>query len=151
MFTHSLLSPVHRRLPDQRVVAELHLVGMHHVPAVHENNTHVVLLHKSYHVTCRRTLQVQLLHPHHLKPSEESWSFCLSALTSRWSCDPAWWRQWSESVAERQPPATASCLCTEHTRRRHRCRRPLSQTNTQTHQTQTYTHTGIVFLQWTSV
>lgn len=38
MFTHSLLGPVHRRLPDQRVVTELHLVSMHHVPAVYEQD-----------------------------------------------------------------------------------------------------------------
>lgn len=39
MFTHSLLGPVHTRLPDQRVVTELDLVGVHHVPAVCEQDT----------------------------------------------------------------------------------------------------------------
>lgn len=49
-------------------------------------------------------------------------------LTSRWSCDPAGWPQWSESVAGRRPPATDSCLCTEHTRLHRRHHHLLNQT-----------------------
>lgn len=57
---------------------------------------------------------------------------CSLPLTSRWSCDPAGWPQWSESVAGRRPPATDSCLCTEHTRLHHRRHHLLYPTATHT-------------------
>lgn len=41
-FTHCLLCPVHARLPDQRVVTELHLVGVNHIPTVRTSDTIVV-------------------------------------------------------------------------------------------------------------
>ncbi len=45
MLTYSLFSPVHTRLPDQRVVTELHLVGVHHVPTVCEQDTCSSVVH----------------------------------------------------------------------------------------------------------
>lgn len=53
MFTHSLLGPVHARLPDQCVVAELHLVGVHHVPAVCEED---IITHHTY---TQKSLQIR--------------------------------------------------------------------------------------------
>lgn len=45
MFTHSFLSSIHRWLPDQRVITELHLVGIYHVPAVWEKDTCSSVVH----------------------------------------------------------------------------------------------------------
>lgn len=48
VFTHSLFSPVHTWLPDQCVIAELHLVGMHNVPAVCEQKTHIWVVNMAH-------------------------------------------------------------------------------------------------------
>lgn len=46
VLTHRLFRPVHTRLPDQGVIAELHLVGVNHVPTMCEWDTSRLIRHQ---------------------------------------------------------------------------------------------------------